>query len=200
MLPGWHRQPDRRRRPSRAARGMARQLSLGRSHRQPADRVGRGTGDGPLVRNRHRQPEFLEPDSAGNIGGRHRPGTHTFYPSIAVDASGNVGIGFAASAPPYSRCLLHRRKASDRRPHAAFGRTPLPGLTTTFVSLAPPATAGRLQRHQRRPLRRCHVLGVQRVRADARTPISGEDGRWGTRFGRFSFAACEATSAATIMM
>ena len=36
----------------------------------------------------------------GDVGGEDiAGGTYTFFPSIAVDGSGNMGIGFAASAP-----------------------------------------------------------------------------------------------------
>ena len=36
----------------------------------------------------------------GDVGGEDiESGTHTFFPSISVDAAGNMGLGFAASAP-----------------------------------------------------------------------------------------------------
>ena len=130
----------------------------------------------------------------GNIGGEDiAPGTHTFYPSIAVDASGNVGIGFAASAPTiFPGAYYTGRKASDpagrMQPSAAlaagvdyyirfFGTTRNRWGDYSGISVDPSDDA---------------TFWVFNEYALTRgTPISGEDGRWGTRFGRFSFAACE---------
>jgi hypothetical protein len=51
----------------------------------------------------------------GNAGGEDiAAGTYTFFPSIAVDQCGNIGLGFAASAPSiYPGAYYSARYASD---------------------------------------------------------------------------------------
>jgi hypothetical protein len=55
------------------------------------------------------------PDDQGNIGGEDiAAGTHTFFPSVAVDLLGNLGIGFAASGPSiYPGAYYTGRLAGD---------------------------------------------------------------------------------------
>jgi hypothetical protein len=130
----------------------------------------------------------------GNIGGEDiAAGTHTFYPSIGVDAFGNVGIGFAASAPAiFPGAYYTGRKASDPagsvQPSVAlaagvdyyirfFSGSRNRWGDYSGISVDPSDDA---------------TFWVFNEYALTRgTPISGEDGRWGTRFGKFSFAACE---------
>ncbi|MCU0605519.1 MAG: hypothetical protein MUC33_22995 [Desulfobacterales bacterium] len=130
----------------------------------------------------------------GDIGGEDiAPGTHTFYPSIAVDAFGNIGIGFAASAPTlFPGAYYTGRRPTDPtgtvQPAVAlaagvdyyirtFGTTRNRWGDYSGVSVDPSDDA---------------TFWAFNEYALARgTPISGEDGRWGTRFGRFSFEACE---------
>ena len=130
----------------------------------------------------------------GNIGGEDiAPGTHTFYPSIAVDAFGNVGIGFAASAPTiFPGAYYTGRKTTDPAGTVQPSVTLAAGLAYyarffggtrnrwgdySGISVDPDDDA---------------TFWVFNEYALARgTIINGEDGRWGTRFGKFSFAACE---------
>jgi hypothetical protein len=130
----------------------------------------------------------------GDIGGEEiAPGTHTFYPSIAVDAFGNAGIGFAASAPTlFPGAYYTGRKPTDAagtvQPSVVlaagldyyirtFGTTRNRWGDYSGISVDPSDEA---------------TFWVFNEYALARGTLSdGEDGRWGTRFGRFSFAACE---------
>jgi hypothetical protein len=130
----------------------------------------------------------------GNIGGEDiAPGTHTFYPSIAVDAFGNVGLGFAASAPTiFPGAYYTGRKATDPA-----------GTVQPSVTLA----AGfdyYIRFFNGTSNRWGDYSGISVDPADDATfwvfneyaltrgtLIGGEDGRWGTRFGKFSFPACE---------
>jgi len=126
----------------------------------------------------------------GNAGGEDiAPGTHTFFPSIAVDGSGNMGIGFAASAPTIF-------------PSAAYtGR--LSGDTLGTVQPTEILAAGQdfyVRTFGGTRNRWGDYSGVAIDPSDDMTfcvfneyaltrgtIISGEDGRWGTRWGCFTF-------------
>ena len=60
-------------------------------------------------------PDSLVVNQQGNVGGEEiAPGTHTFFPSIAVNKKGDIGIGFSASAPSiFAGAYYTGRKASD---------------------------------------------------------------------------------------
>jgi hypothetical protein len=130
----------------------------------------------------------------GGIGGEDiAPGAHTFFPSIAVDAEGNAAIGFAASAPGiHPGAYYTGRLASDA-----------PGTVQPSEILA----AGQdfyVRKFGAGRNRWGDYSGISVDPADDRTfwayneyavsrgtPLDNEDGRWGTRFAKFAFAACE---------
>ena len=60
-------------------------------------------------------PDSLGLKQQGNVGGEDiAPGTHTYFPSIAVNRKGDIGIGFSASAPSiFAGAYYTGRKAGD---------------------------------------------------------------------------------------
>ena len=135
----------------------------------------------------------LELIQQGNIGGEDiAPGTHTFFPSIAVDAAGNVGIGFAASAPGiFPGSYYTGRKWSDPAGSMQPAETLAAGVDYYIRTFG----GGRN--------RWGDYSGMSVDPADDRTfwvynqyaltrgtVTDGEDGRWGTRFGSFAFSLC----------
>ena len=132
---------------------------------------------------------FLTLNQQGDIGGEDiAPGTHTFFPSIAVDAIGNVGIGFSASAPSIF-------------PGAYFTGISTAGSVRPTETLA----AGvdfYIRTFGTGRNRWGDYSGMSVDPADDRTfwvyneyaltrgsPTDGEDGRWGTRFASFALCA-----------
>jgi len=130
----------------------------------------------------------------GNVGGEDiASGTYTFFPSIAVDASGNMAIGFAASGPNiYPGAYYTGRLANDPagtvQPTGVL-RSGLDFYIRTFsdtrnrwgdysgISVDPVDDA---------------TFWVFNEYAITRGTIlpqyPGQDGRWGTAFGGFTFA------------
>jgi hypothetical protein len=130
----------------------------------------------------------------GNIGGEDIAlGTYTFFPSIAVDSAGNLGIGFAASGTNiYPGAYYTGRKAADPagtvQPavalasgqdyyYRAFGGTENRWGDYSGIALDPANES---------------VFWVFNEYALARGTVLGsyptQDGRWGTRWGNFAFA------------
>jgi hypothetical protein len=130
----------------------------------------------------------------GNIGGEDiAPGTHTFYPSIAVDAFGNVGIGFAASAPAiFPGAYYTGRKATDPAGTVQPSVTLASGIDY-YVRFFD-GTSNRWGDYSGvslDPVDDSTFWVFIEYALTRGTVIDGEDGRWGTRYGKFSFAACE---------
>jgi hypothetical protein len=120
-------------------------------------------------------------------------GTYTFFPSIAVDQNGNMGIGFAASA-------------SSIFPGAYYtGRESIDPLGTVQPTSTLAAGLDFYERTFGGPRNRWgDYSGISIDPSDGETfwvfneyaitrgtIILGEDGRWGTRFGSFTFAVAE---------
>jgi hypothetical protein len=128
------------------------------------------------------------------VGGEDiAPGTHTFYPSIAVDAFGNVGIGFAASAPTiFPGAYYTGRKATDPAGTVQPSVTLAAGLAYYIRFFS--GTRNRWGDYSGisvDPADDATFWVFNEYALTRGTIINGEDGRWGTRFGKFSFAACE---------
>ncbi len=121
----------------------------------------------------------------GNLGGEDiATGTYTFYPSIAADAAGNLGIGFAASASTiFPGAYFSGKKAGDpagtnrgsgvlragldyyERTFGA-GRNRWGDYSGTCVDPSDDA-----------------FWFFNEYAIERGTVIGGEDGRWGTAFG-----------------
>ncbi len=126
----------------------------------------------------------------GNVGGEDiAAGTHTYYPSVAVDFQGNMGIGFAASAPSIFPGAYYTGRTNTETAGQVqtagtlaagvdhyirkFGGTRNRWGDYSGISLDPATES---------------TFWVFNEYALARgTPSGGEDGRWGTRWGRFTF-------------
>jgi len=125
----------------------------------------------------------------GRVGGEDiASGTYTFFPSVAIDANGNMAIGFAASAPTiYPGAYYTGRLAGDAAGTVGASKVLAAGtdyyLRTfgsgrnrwgdyTAVSVDPAND---------------HFFWVFNEYAMTRgTLFSAEDGRWATRWGAFA--------------
>ncbi|MBO0700667.1 MAG: hypothetical protein J2P46_19880, partial [Zavarzinella sp.] len=134
-------------------------------------------------------PGSLTLTDQGNIGGEDiAPGTYTFYPNVAVDAGGNLGIGFAASGPSiFPGAYYTGRKASDpagtvqatgtlQAGVAFYVREFSPGENRwgdySGLALAPDGWT---------------FWAFNEYAMTQGTPIGTGLGRWATEWGRFSF-------------
>jgi len=129
----------------------------------------------------------------GNIGGEDiAPGTHTFFPAIAVDANGNVGIGFAASAPDiFPGAYYTGRKWSDPDGSVQPAQTLAAGADYYIRTFG--GTRNRWGDYSGMSVDPAddRTFWVYNEYALTRgTVTDGEDGRWGTRFGSFIFSLC----------
>ena len=128
------------------------------------------------------------PDDQGNIGGEDiATGTHTFFPSVAVDMSGNLAIGFAASASTiFPGAYYTARAAAD-----PAGTTELAGTLRAGLDYYERTFGGPLNRWG-------DYSGIWLDPSDDKTfcvyneyalvrgtPLGGEEGRWGTAWGCF---------------
>lgn len=125
----------------------------------------------------------------GNVGGEDiATGTHTFFPSIAVGSGNSLGIGFAASAATiYAGAYYTGRLASE------------PAGTVQSVGTLAAGTDYYYRAFGGSRNRWGDYSGICVDPSDERvfwvfnqyamtrgTVISSEDGRWATRWGRFS--------------
>ena len=136
---------------------------------------------------------LLRVTQQGNVGGEDiAAGAHTFYPSVAVDRSGNMGIGFAASAPTiYPGAYYTGRLSTDADGTVQPSVTLAAGLDFYFrtddggnnrwgdfsATTIDPSDDATFWVFNEYALMRGTVL----------TQFPGQDGRWGTRFGSFTF-------------
>lgn len=129
----------------------------------------------------------------GNVGGEDiAASTYTFYPSIAVDASGNMGIGFAASASSIYPGAYFSGRLSTHAAGTTVGSGVLRAGVAAYVrkfggsrnrwgdysgmSLDP--TDGSFWAFNEFAMSRGTLLGS----------YPGQDGRWRTAFGNFTAA------------
>ena len=123
----------------------------------------------------------------GDVGGEQLGGnTHTYYPSIDVNARGHVVIGFSAS----STTLEAGAYAVSRRPSDVAGTSSAPvtiragddPYLRTFGD-GGPNRWGDYSSVALDPVDQCFWV-YNEYAADRGTPIANEDGRWGTAAGR----------------
>lgn len=128
----------------------------------------------------------------GNIGGEDiAPGAATFFPSVAVNGNGDAKFGFAASAPTIFCGAYHAgREAGDPLGTVQAAGTVQAGLdyyTRTFGG--PRNRWGDYSGISVDPADD-NTFWIYNEYAEIRgTPLSGEDGRWGT-----AWASCSTES------
>jgi hypothetical protein len=144
----------------------------------------------------------------GDVGGEdiasHPPPlqAHTFFPSIMVDRDGNMAVGFAASAAPdppaasiFPGAYYTGREATD--PSGTMQPTLTLAVGQDFYVRTFDSIRNRWGDYSSISIDPSDELTFWVFNAYAltrATPIEGEeeDGRWGTRFGAFTFKApCE---------
>ncbi|HEV2860923.1 MAG TPA: hypothetical protein VGX48_07960, partial [Pyrinomonadaceae bacterium] len=138
------------------------------------------------------------PQDQGNIGGESiGAGTHTFFPAVAVDALGDLAVGFAASGPTiypgsyYTGRLVADAPGTTRPPRAlrqgvdyyvrAFSTSTSPAVTSRWGDYSgiwlDPSNETDFYVYNEHALQRGTVLAQVGPH---------EDGRWGTAWGAFS--------------
>ena len=126
----------------------------------------------------------------GDVGGEDiAPGTHTFFPSIAVDGNGNMGIGFAASAPTIFPSAAYTGRLSSEPPGTV--------QPTEILAMGQDVYVRTFGTGRNRwgdysgiavdPLDDMTFCAFNEYALPRGTLIGGEDGRWGTRWGCFTF-------------
>jgi hypothetical protein len=147
---------------------------------------------------------------SGTVGGEDiAPGTFTFFPSVAIDSSNDLAVGFAASgAGIFAGAYATGRLASDP-PGAMRGATMIRGGIDYYVRAFNTDPASTV------PSRWGDYTSVAIDPSDGSTfwvhnqsallrgtPIEAigphEDGRWGTGFGSFAFPCTFSTSDITL--
>ncbi|HLM57724.1 MAG TPA: hypothetical protein VK422_16580 [Pyrinomonadaceae bacterium] len=141
------------------------------------------------------------PQDRGNIGAENiGAGTHTFFPSVAVDAVGNLAVGFAASGPTiYPGSYYTGRLAIDApgatRPARAL-RQGVDYYVRAFSTSTSPTVTSRWGDYSGIWLDPSNEMDfyVYNEHALARGTILNsvgphEDGRWGTAWGAFNAAS-----------
>lgn len=126
----------------------------------------------------------------GDIGGEDiTNATHTYWPSIAVDWRGNVGIGFAASGTNlYGSAYYTGRHTND-----PLNTMQTPSLLAAGQDHYIRKFAGSRNRWgdysgiSVDPLTDAIFWVFNEYAMTRGTVISGEDGRWATRWGSFTF-------------
>ncbi len=126
----------------------------------------------------------------GNVGGEDiAPGTHTFFPAITVNGAGTTAIGFSASAATlFPGAYYTGRVGTDAATTVRASRTLAAGqdfyvrtLGSGFNRWGDFSGIG-VDPADDTTFWVYNEYALTRGTADSR----GEDGRWGTRFGRFT--------------
>lgn len=130
-------------------------------------------------------PESIVPLDEGVIGGEDiASGTSTFFPAIAVDASGNLAIGFSASAASmYPGAYYTTRAPSD--PLGSTSGSALLRAGTDYYYRAFGGARNRWGDYTGAvvdPATGCFWI-YNEYAMERGTPILGEDGRWATAYG-----------------
>jgi hypothetical protein len=126
----------------------------------------------------------------GNIGGEDiAAGTHTFFPSIAVNGTGDVGIGFAASAPTiFPGAYYTGRTASDPVGTVQPSGVLAAGQDFYIRTFGGPRNRwGDYSGISVDPSNDSTFWVFNEYALPRGTASGGEDGRWGTRWGSFKF-------------
>ena len=153
-------------------------------------------------------PADPPPTDQGTIGAESvGAGTHTFFPSVAVDALGNLAVGFAGSGPAiYPGSYYTGRRVADAPGttlpvHAlrqgvdyyvrAFSTSTSPAVTSRWGDYTgiwlDPSNETNFYVYNEHALTRGTVIG---------SVGAHEDGRWGTAWGSFAVTAAGITAAA----
>ena len=122
----------------------------------------------------------------GNVGGEDvAAGAYTFYPSIAVDSCGNMGLGFAVSASSiYAGAYYTGRLAGDAA--GTVQPTSVLAAGTDWYYRAFGGSRNRWGDYSGLALdpdNEATFWAYNEYAMTRGTVISGEDGRWATRFG-----------------
>ena len=126
----------------------------------------------------------------GDVGGEDiAGGTYTFFPSIAVDGSGNMGIGFAASAPTIFPSAAYTGRLSSE-PLGTVQPTEIFAAGQDFYIRTFGGGRNRWGDYSGiavDPTDDMTFCAFNEYALTRGTLIGGEDGRWGTRWGCFTF-------------
>ena len=126
----------------------------------------------------------------GNIGGEDiAPDTTTFFPSVAVNRAGAVKFGFSASAETiFAGAFATRRGATDPLGTVRPTETIKAGKDSYIRTFDGPRNRWGDYSGISVDPSKDDFFWVFNEFADTRgTPLGGEDGRWGTAWGRCKF-------------
>jgi Ca2+-binding RTX toxin-like protein len=135
----------------------------------------------------------------GNIGGEDiAPNTSTFFPSIAVNSVGDVGIGFSASAATiFPGAYYTGRKASDLAGTVQSSGLLRAGQDSYVRTFGGPRNRwGDYSGASVDPSNDSFWVFNEYALTRGNSTGPGDDGRWGTAFGNFSLAATKSISIA----
>ena len=135
----------------------------------------------------------------GNIGGEDiAPNTSTFFPSIAVNSVGDVGIGFSASAATiFPGAYYTGRKASDLAGTVQSSGLLRAGQDSYVRTFGGPRNRwGDYSGASVDPSNDSFWVFNEYALTRGNPTAPGDDGRWGTAFGNFSLAATKTISIA----
>ncbi len=121
----------------------------------------------------------------GDVGGEDiAAGSHTFFPSIAVNSANDVAIGFSASASSIFASSAYTTRAAGDAAGSTSGSVLLrPGLAFYVRTFGSGSNRwGDYSGAALDPANECFWIYNEHAIARG-TPIGGEDGRWGTAFG-----------------
>jgi len=129
----------------------------------------------------------------GNVGGEDiATGTYTFFPSIAVDSTGNMAIGFSASASTIYPGAYYTGRLSTDPPGTVQGSEVVrAGLDYYIRTFGTPGFDrnrwGDYSGISVDPADGLTFWVYNEYALTRGTAFGGEDGRWGTAFGSFAF-------------
>jgi hypothetical protein len=135
----------------------------------------------------------------GDIGGEDiAVGAYTFFPAVAVNSALNAMFGFSASATPiFAGAYVTGREAVDAPGTVQATQTIRAGVDFYIRTFGEPRNRwGDYSGIGLDPTDDSFFWVFNEYAMLRGTPIGGEDGRWGTRWGRVSFAGV-ATPTAT---
>jgi hypothetical protein len=125
----------------------------------------------------------------GNVGGEDiAQDTYTFFPSIAVNSSGSVGIGFSASASTIYAGAYYTGRCINTPPGSVQASQVLAEGMDWYVRTFE-GTRNRWGDYSGMcvdPSDDLTFWVFNEYAVTRGTPISGGDGRWGTRWGKFT--------------